>query len=286
VVATSGVNRSPEQQPVRSGNTRALDLGLASNRFVLLATPLAGGVAGLITLTIGDGLDEAVRNGISAGGAVFICWALARELDPDNPWVAVVAAIVAPLGLLITPSDLLAGGLLIVVARVAAFTTGRAPYWIDVLVIAALSIPLVFRHVGPGALLISAMALGVVSTLQDRRRVAILTGAAVTGALGVWAMVRSDWAVEVTHPILVTGIALGLVALLGPSRVLSPTDRAGGRIPPHRVRLARAIVLFAAVASSLTASPAAMAPVWSAVSAVGVGQILPQVSREPSPADG
>lgn len=76
---------------------RLFDLRLPSNRFVLIAPVLAlVGVA-----AFGAGAPAPVPSGIEAGFTVLLSWALARELDPDEPASATVAAFA---GLLILPT--------------------------------------------------------------------------------------------------------------------------------------------------------------------------------------
>jgi hypothetical protein len=253
----------------RSGITRGFDLAYPSNRFVLAATPAIGALTGLATLVRGDGWGAAFANGFSAGGAAFVAWALARELHPDRTWVAAVAALVAPWGLLRTGPDLLASAAVLLGARVVAGTTGRGLRWFDVGLFAAVSLPVALRDSGPGVLTPAALALGLVAIRQDRRRLETGVTAALLAGFAVVAWLRFDAQVDVDLWMLVPAV-LGLVALAGPGRVAVGTDRAGGTIASTRVRLARLLALVAASGSAVALPAAALAPVWASLTAVAL----------------
>jgi hypothetical protein len=254
---------------LRSGITRGFDLSYPSNRFVLVATPALGMVAGLITLIAGGGWSAGIRNGFAAGGAAFLAWALARELHPDHPGVAALAALVAPLGVLRGGPDLLAAAVVLLGARVVAGTTGRVLRWVDVAVFVVVATPVAFRASGPAVLTTAALALAMVLTRQNRRRLETAVTVAVLAGLATLAWIRFDPAFEV-DPWLIAPALLGLAALVGPGRVKVGTDREGGIISPNRVRAGRGVAWIAAAGAALALQPAAMAPVWAAVAATGV----------------
>lgn len=254
---------------LRSGISRGFDLSYPSNRFVLVATPALGVVAGLITLIAGDGWSAAFRNGFSAGGATFLAWTLGRELHPDHPGVAALAALLAPLGVLRAGPDLLAAALVLLGARVMAGTTGRVLRWFDVAFFVAVATPVAFRASGPAVLTTTAVALGIVLARQERRRLETAVTTLVLLGLAALAWTRFEPAFDV-DPWFIAPAVLGLAALIGPRRVAVGTDREGGIISPSRVRAARAFAWLAAAGAALALPPAAMAPVWVALAAVGL----------------
>lgn len=249
---------------IRSGITRPFDRSLASNRFVLLASPGSGAVAGLVTLAMGDGWRAAIPHGFSAGGATFLAWAIVRELHPDRPGLSVVVAMLAPLGLVLGTPDLLASTVALLVARVVAGTTGRRLRWPDVVIVVGFAVPVAVRSSGAGVLTASAIALFGILLLQDHRRRELLIAAViVTGLAGY-----SSWDLKVGFDVgTLAPAAVGMVALLGPRRVAAATDRSGGAISPHRVRAARGYAIVTALAAAFSSDPSAMAPVWVALGA-------------------
>ena len=267
-MADGGIVYRRRSMAFRSGITRGFDLSLPSNRFVLLGTPAAGVVAGVVTLLAGDGPATAVRHGFSAGGATFIAWAVVRELHPDRPVLAALAAVVAPLGLVAGDPDLLAAAVVLLGARVVAGTTGRAMRWVDVAIVGAVAFPVAMRPTGSGVLTSTAIALLAVLPVQDRRRLQLATGAVLVAGLAALGW----WGFEAgfdPDPWSIAAAALGASSLMGPRRVTAGTDRSGGRISPRRVRAARGFALIAAAAAAVGSDPATMAPVWTALAATG-----------------
>ena len=218
---------------IRSGITRPFDRSLASNRFVLLASPVSGAVAGLVTLAMGDGWRAAIPHGFSAGGATFLAWAIVRELHPDRPGLSVVAAMLAPLGLVLGTPDLLASTVALLVARVVAGTTGRRLRWPDVVIVVGFAVPVAVRSSGAGVLTASAIALFGILLLQDHRRRELLIAAViVTGLAGY-----SSWDLKVGFDVgTLAPAAVGMVALLG--RGVSPLPPTAAAERSHHIECA------------------------------------------------
>jgi hypothetical protein len=251
-----------------------MDLAYASNRFVLLATPCIGVVAGVVSLIRGDTLLDAIGWGFSAGGVSFLAWTIARELHPDRAWVATVATLIAPIGLVWGNADLLATATVLLVSRAVAGTTGRALRPADVLLLAAVGVPIVVRDAGPAALVIGAVGLGITAVWQGRQR---SMAVAVTGVYAVAAVVALGVADPPGFPggdawvLLVIGLVAGVVGLAGPGSMDSVEDRSDGALlRVMRVRAARVVAVFIAGTVSLTAGPALVGPVWAAVVATAL----------------
>jgi len=251
---------------------RPFDVALPSNRFVLIATPVIGSIAGLIALIRSEPLADAVGWGFAAGGAGFLAWTIARELHPDRVWVATLAAVIAPFGVALSHPDLLGSAVVLLVTRAVAGTTGRSMRGADVVLFAAVGIPVAFRASGPGLLFVGAVGLLASARWAERNSsmhllvAAIYLVAAVASAVG--AEVRSlD---DADGIILGIGMLAGLVSLLGPKHVASGCDRAGSAIAPNRVRSARLIALTAAGLASIAVAPGSLAPVWAALIATAI----------------
>lgn len=255
---------------LRSGILRGFDFGDAGNRFVLGWTPGAGLIAGIVTLISGGGWGEAMRNGLSAGGAAFLAWAITRELHPDRPGSALLAAVLAPLTVLRSDPDLLSCVVVLLIARVVAGTTGRVLRWFDVALVAGFAAPVAFRTSGSGVLTVSVSALGALLAVQDRRRLELATATVAVAALATVAWLRFEFGFD-ADDWLVPVAAAGLVGLVGPKIVRVGADRQGGAISPRRVRAARGFAWIAAAAATLGGlPPAAMGPVWVAMAVVGL----------------
>ena len=81
---------------------RPVDWNYPTNRLIILLTLGVLVLGTLYQLVLGGlGFLSALSWGASTGLAVFICWALTRELDPDDEYAAFAAAALYLAGLLI-----------------------------------------------------------------------------------------------------------------------------------------------------------------------------------------
>jgi hypothetical protein len=108
-----------------SSITRAIDLNYPTNRIIVEITLLfLLGTAGF-QLIMGKAISSALYSGLIAGASVFLAWAFARELDPDNELSAFFAAFLGCAGFLFFPSPfLLALFLEILLIRIVNRSTG------------------------------------------------------------------------------------------------------------------------------------------------------------------
>ncbi len=113
---------------------RPLDFSYKSNRFIVLAMMgviLAGSAYQWIS---GTPVLPGFSWGFQAGLTVFLTWALGRELDPDFPSSAVIAAVFSFLVILVLPLPTL--GMifwLLILLRILNHTTGLSPTFFDLL---------------------------------------------------------------------------------------------------------------------------------------------------------
>ena len=81
---------------------RPVDWNYPTNRLIILLTLGVLVLGTLYQLILGGlGFVSALGWGASTGLAVFVCWALTRELDPDDEYAAFVAAGLYLAGVLI-----------------------------------------------------------------------------------------------------------------------------------------------------------------------------------------
>jgi len=261
-----------------SALVRPFDSGVASNRFILLVTPLTGVVAGVVSMAAGEGLGEAWRRGVSGGGAAFLSWAIGRELDPDRPSTACVAASLGPWLILIGSPDLLGAALTLLTVRMVAGTTGRWPTQADAVVMVIATAAVAARPTGTGFAAVAVLGVAVAAIYEPRARSRMLIGAAAmasAGAGAAWWAGRSPTGPttpgDAALVLFIAGVAAAGLSVVLLRRVAAPTDRAhGGTVSTARVRLARVIVAAAALGAWLWAGDSgvlAAAPLWTALGA-------------------
>lgn len=250
---------------IRSGNSRGFDPTLPSNRFVLGGSVVAGAAGGFAALVAGERLAEAAGWGVASGGGFFIAWALARELHPDRPGVAAVAALLAPVFLLLDRPKLLSSGVVLLVARLVAGTTGRRFQWVDALVLVVLAGLSIGTPVGTAVLAVAAAATGA-TWFGPGRRGPVAISAFALAFLAAWSVAISEDGVAGGLEAIDGGVALfGLAAIAGPVKVVTGTDREGGVIHPGRVRAARVFAAGTVAASAALGGVGVLGPVAAAL---------------------
>jgi hypothetical protein len=245
---------------------RVLDPRYPSNIFVVMAAAVLGGVA----LLIGGWSPEPEWGGpVAVGLATFLAWAAGRELDPDRPTTAMVAAVLGALFLLV------------VAARILVRTTGLAPLWTDLaanLAIAAWLAQSVAGWVGGMAL---AFAVARDTGLRDpaparnlwwagAMAVAVTLVASVSGALGGWV------APAVAMSALAAAGVLGAAFFIGPDTPTSVGDFTSRPLDPRRLQEARILILVAAALTAVIAGDEglrAFGPVWTLLAVGGAVRI-------------
>jgi hypothetical protein len=262
---------------IRSGIGRPLDASHPSNRYVGVATLLSG-LGTLSWRWLTDAGDIWLWS-FRVGAAVFLAWAVAREIDPDDALSAGIATVVVvPLMALGAPS-LVSAAALLLAARIAVRTTGISPHLIDGAVLTAGAAYLGARPETWPALGALILAVGTDRYAQpqgpDRTLwfSAAMTLAAISTAL-VFAH-PPGW----TQPTIPEWGALGITAVAGflaavnTRPLVSRSDYHDTTLSESRLRFGRGLVLFTLVVGVIyLGGPVipSLTPVWAATLAVTV----------------
>lgn len=250
---------------------RTLDPRLPTNRLIAGLTLLAGLAGGLLALPGGGDLSAALGAGLWAGAAVFIAWALTREIDPDYPYSAFVSAglaLVACLLLGAPPLDLLALAAVVISLRLINRIVGPPFHWLDSLILLALALLLAIMGEGLTAVVIGvAFALDGLMLPPLRRHLAF---AAVAIAAGIVALAAHPPAVArpegaASNVLFVIVLAFGFL-LITTNHVTSLCDVPEYRLSVARVQAAMVWLLAVAVLTGFTAGATALTsflPVWA-----------------------
>jgi len=268
---------------------RGLDPRFPSNLFVLLFTPLAGVVAGVVALVSGDGVGSAARAGLLSGGTAFLAWAIAREIDPDDPIPAGAAAVAAPFVLLIGDPGLGIMAASLLTARILVRSTGLVPRPTDLVAVAGLAWYVATRPGGLPAALVLAAAVAADRRLPgEDSQWSVPAALAAAGGAVVAAALTGGIAIEAVAPAgwewLLVGVAgAGALLVLRPPLVVSVCDATDERITERRLRVGRLGALASASGPLLwLGGPglAVAAGTWAAMAAsFAVGIVLKPLSR-------
>lgn len=268
---------APRRIRIKSGIGRVLSLEHPSNRFVLVATVLAG--TGTWLWRWWTGADDVLTWSVRIAGAVFLAWAIGREIDPDDTGSAGIATlIVVPLTVLGGPS--LASAFAILLAcRIAVRTTGISPHLIDGAVLTVVA-----GYLGARPETWPALGTLILAVITDRYahppgpdRTLWFGMAMIAAAIGtaVWFGDPPGWVLPTVAEWIVLGATAvaGFLAVVNIRPVQSRTDFHDQTLSDSRLRFGRVLVLFTLVVGAVyLGGPIVptLTPAWAAVAAVTV----------------
>jgi len=211
-------------------------------------------VASLLVL-IGAGLAHGPASGLRGALAVFLAWAITRELAPRRALAAAAAPVAAVAFAIPGDTDLLACFGVLLVARIAARSVGDPPTWLDLAALLGLSWWLALRAEGlPVALVLAAI---IAADSPPRRAriagVAALLVVLLTGALEGTLTARPRWddPSMASQALLLVAAAASIWLVLAPlpARLRVRDDRKRGGLRGPRLRSARVAVLACVLAT-------------------------------------
>ncbi len=281
---------------------RPVDPNYPTNRAIMLVTLVVVAGGAISRWLMGAGLLPGGLWGVNAGLAVFLAWALCREMDPDHAWSAFVAAGLAILGLLWGQPDLLVLFWVLMVVRVVNRTVGLPATVLDLLLVVGLSGWLVWQQgnwiyglmAGVAFLLDSQLAKAneeqrastPTHDAPSERRCPLcpVVFAVVTiVATGVWTVLQGNWwagdggaALSFVQGGAGTAFALATLAMaalfvpviVGASQLNAVCDRTDDPLQPTRVQAAQGIAILTGIQLGFWAGKAGVVsvmPLWAAV---------------------
>jgi hypothetical protein len=260
---------------------RPIDPTYPTNLAIVLLSVVVT-VAGTIwQLVSGGALLESVLWGIGVSIALFLTWALGRELDPDHDLSAFVGVGLALISLLVlgTPSLLLFVWLLLAL-RIVNRSTGLPARPLDTLAVLGLGAWLTWQGdwiVG----LMTAVAFLLDGLLSPPLRPHLFLAALAFAGTVVLSLFYGDMAVRggATVPVVLASLAMAglfLVVIARSRHVRTVGDITGEPLISRRVQAAQALSLATALlfvgwggASGLEA----LSPLWAAMVGAGLYRV-------------
>lgn len=249
-------------------------------------TVLASGVtiAGtIIRLISGGALVESALWGIGAGFALFLTWALGRELDPDHDLSAFVGTGLVFVGLWFfdRPSLLFILWLMLVL-RLVNRTTGLPAKPLDSLSVLGLGTWLIWQGywmVG----LVTAIAFLLDGLLSPPLKTHLFVSGLAFLATAVLSIFHGDMVVETgpTMPIVIASVVmtgLFLVVIVTSREVQAVGDTTGEPLNHRRVQAAQVLALLTALLFAWWAGASGVVtllPLWAAM--LGVSLYRPAI---------
>ena len=268
-----------------SGIARLLDFGYPSNLWIAAVSGVTLVVAVIWRGVASGDWIAAADIGIRSALAVFLAWALCRELDPDRAAAALVAALLALGGLpLFGLPGIGACVVLLLSVRVLNRSSGLPATWPDAAVLLGLAIwvGLDGSWVYPAAAAVALLGDSLLPDGGPRRLVLALAGAAIvltilyaTGSAGPTPGSAPSLAAAIVS--VLAGLLL-LPTVLAASHVGALGDESGEPLLSLRVRAGQLLALAVGWAAAFEhgfAGLEALMPLWAAVLAAGLFRWLP-----------
>jgi hypothetical protein len=273
-----------------SGLGRPISWSLFSHRLVLICMLVAGlaAAAGYVGY-FEDHVKGAILFGLRISLAVFLSWAICRELHPDAPWAAFVAVALAAVGLWLWPwPNLLLLFCMLLCLRLVNRSSGIPARWADVLLLLALLGLLVYRgELLAGFLVTGAFWLnGRLPEAQPLHRyLALLAGLGVLLILWLMPSFRPPAYLSISINILIIALATGFALFVRKLKGLQATaDADGSPLLLKRLKAAQLLVLLNTTVFSLWYGDAlftALTPIWAAFGASFLYAAFVGNGREP-----
>ena len=205
-----------------------------------------------VSTSIAHGIEGGTRGTI----AVFLAWAIVREIAPRRFLPAALAPVAAVAFAIPVHTSIPACVAVLIAARVASRSTGIAPTWLD----AAGVLALVAWCATQPAALPAALVLAAVTVATGRRSRLLrivgaggLVGALVIGSVEGTLVVHGGWDDHATAAVTIMGLAaVGAVWILLvplPARLRARTDRTDESLYGTDVRTARFAVVGSVIAT-------------------------------------
>ena len=270
---------------------RPVDWNYPTNRLIILFTLGVLVLGTLYQLVLGGlGFLSALGWGTSTGLAVFICWALTRELDPDDEYAAFAAAALYLVGLLIwgAQSKLLIMFWLIEAVRILNRSVGLPVKILDGVLLLGLTGWLLWQgylEVG----LLTAAAFFVDDRLSaENRQELVFGGVSLVLTVVVFLLRPQSLAVNLSG---VPGIVLAVMAvsvilyiwlILKSSKPSSVCDVGGSRLNGVCVQAGQILALTTAVLFFLRYGSAGIGyvlPLWAGLLGSGLYRLADNILR-------
>lgn len=257
---------------------RTVDPNYLTNRAIVILAMVATTALAVFRFLSGDPPLESLLAGAQVGFALFLTWAVGREIDPAHDLSAFWGVGLAAAGMLLlgTPSLLLVLWLVLVL-RLVNRTVGLPATPLDSLALLGLGAWLSWQ--GDWLLgLVTALAFLLDGLLPPHLRYHLIFSALSCAAALAMAAWRGQeisipgMPLPLTAALLVTGLLFALV-IATTREVQAIGDATGKPLNPRRVRASQILSLLAASLYAVTegeSGATALLPAWASMAGVGM----------------
>ncbi len=261
-----------------------------TNKAILLLMPMAALTAGVLTFMQGAGIRESSTGALVASLTVFGCWALGRELAPDDDPAAFIGVALSLTAWWWWPSpSLLLLFVAVALARVVNRSTGLTARLGDSMIVTALVIWAMVSLQRPLVGLVAALAFVLDAHMADPNRrqwlFAILCVASVVVQTSFVESPKLALTFRMSPQYVIAAVTLVafLAVSFGLRGVSSLGDIGGLALDPARIRGGMLVVWLLALQTGLQ-SPSALEaamPVLAAMAGVVLGSLASRARHDP-----
>jgi hypothetical protein len=233
---------------------RPLDPAYPTNRAVLILMPLGALLGAVVAWFDGAGIPQVFQQAVVFALILFVSWALARELDPDdNPAAFISLACGLLVALAVESPGVLIAFVTLGLVRIVNRSSGLAARKADSVVVMVLSIAVIYATQSPLFGAVAALAFMLDGSLKDPLRHQWLFGLLCLGGTIVYMVDHDIGPGHLNAPdSLFEWLALLFLLIFALNTALtrkvhSKGDIGSRRLDVNRVRGGMAVGLFAAL---------------------------------------
>ncbi|RPH95016.1 MAG: hypothetical protein EHM68_13215 [Lysobacterales bacterium] len=266
---------------------RSLDPAAPTNKAVLVLLPIAAVLGAALAWAAGGTLIEVLLRALNVALVLFVSWALAREMDPDDPSVAFISMAAGVLAAVVTDSPgVLAAFAALGLIRIVNRSTGLAARKSDSVLLVLLSIAVVYWSDSPLFGGVAALAFLLDGSLKDPQRRQWVFALLCLGAMvvymvdhdvGLGQLGAPDSLFEWLSVLFLLMFALNIVLT---RKISARGDVSNRPLDLHRVRGGMVVGLLAALQG--VDRPEGVSVIVAAIAGICIGMAFRKGFREPS----
>jgi hypothetical protein len=266
---------------------RPLDPAWPTNKAVLVLLPVAAVLGAGLAWAQGGGLPELLLRALNFALVLFVAWALARELNPDDQSVAFISLAAGVLvAVTIDSPGVLAAFATLGLIRIVNRSTGLAARKSDSALLLLLSIAVIYRNDSPLFGGVAALAFVLDGSLKNPLRHQWAFALVCLGGMVVYMVDHDIGLGQVSVPgSLFEWLAALFLLVFALDTILTRTVRARGDVNNrpldlNRVRGGMVVGLLAALQGM--ARPESVAVIVAAIAGIAIGMAFRKRFREPA----
>jgi hypothetical protein len=266
---------------------RPLDPAWPTNKAVLVLLPVAAVLGAGLAWAQGGGLPELLLRALNFALVLFVAWALARELNPDDQSVAFISLAAGVLvAVTIDSPGVLAAFATLGLIRIVNRSTGLAARKSDSALLLLLSIAVIYRNDSPLFGGVAALAFVLDGSLKDPLRHQWAFALVCLGGMVVYMVDHDVGLGQVSVPgSLFEWLAVLFLLVFALDTILTRTVCARGDVNNrpldlNRVRGGMVVGLLAALQGM--ARPESVAVIVAAIAGIAIGMAFRKRFREPA----